>query len=438
MRPYPTTVGLTAIVAASGVLLFAAVRADSEATSRSASAGNATAGQVEIPGDWPQWRGPFRNGEAVGARLPEEWPSGPLPVKWRTPLGEGYSSPVIVGGRLYLHAREGEREVVQCLDAETGEELWRFGYVAPYEMHPAAKGHGRGPKATTTVAAGRVFAFGISSILSCLDAQTGELLWQRDLPKDFEGKPAEYGSSGSPLVDGDLVVVPVGGEKGGAVMGFRASSGEPAWKAVPGELPAMNAPMVAQLAEARQVITFTEKQLVGLERESGEVLWSYPYETPYRQNIVTPVIVGDRVIASGTGNKGFSLRIARDDKEVYAEEIWTNELFRLYMSSPVVVGEHVYGHNQRGQLVCVDVFTGETAWAVGNFGKYCSIVVVGERLLVLNDAGELVVVQADPEEYREVGRSTVSESQTWSHLAVVGNRLYVRDSEAVKCLVVGE
>ena len=384
--------------------------------------------------DWPQWRGPNRDGVASGFKLPAEWPKGELKSVWKIPLGDGYSAPVIVGGKLYTHDREGDDEFVYCLDAATGKQIWRFGYAAPYKMHDAATGHGLGPKATTTVVDGRVYAFGISSILSCLDAETGKPVWQHDLKVEYDAAPAEYGTAGSPLVDGSLVIIPVGGKKGGSVMAFDKKDGKFVWKAVPGELPAMSSPIAVDLAGVRHVLTFTEKQFVGLHAGTGKVLWSYPFTTSYRQNIVTPVTVGDLVIASGIGKYTFALRVTKSNKGVTMSEAWMNRDFNMYMTSPVAVGDHLYGVGRNGVMHCVNIATGKTVWLGGQIpGDYWSIVVAGDRLLVLDTEGRLTVLKADPGGYQELGQSKVSDGQTWSHLALVGSSIFVRDRKQLAC-----
>jgi len=217
-------------------------------------------------------------------------------------------------------------------------------------------------------------------------------------------------------------------------MAFDANSGRTAWKAVAGELPAMSSPVAAKLAGRLQVICFTEKQLVGLDPNSGELLWSYPFRTAYRQNIVTPLIHDDAVIESGYMKYTFALRPAISDAGMSVRRLWRSRELRCYMSSPVLVGNYVYGQGARGELVCLDARSGKKQWSGGQFGRYCSIVVARDKLLVLSNTGQLTVLKATPEKYAPLCTYRVSAQPTWAHLAAVGQRLYVRALRELICL----
>ncbi len=376
--------------------------------------------------DWPQWRGPTRDGHAPWLKLAEQGIRN-LPVRWQVDVGQGYSGPVVAGERVYIHERVGERERIRALSRADGRDLWSYSYPAPYEMHPAARAHGPGPKATPTVRDGYIWAYGISSILTCLDAQTGRLIWQVDMKRAYGAAPAEYGTAASPLVTDRIVVVPVGGEQG-SVMAFDRRSGRRLWAAVPGEMAAYSSPMLFRLAGVDQVVTFTERQFVGLEPNDGELLWSYRFTTPYRQNIVTPIALGaDRVLAAGVLRYAFALQVRHVGEGLVAKELWKNRDLPAYMSSPVRVGGYAYGLGRRRQFVCVNLADGSTCWQGGGFTEYCSIVAAGEKLLVMDASGVLYVLRADPRKFQIISRWRVSDTEVWAHIAVTDRSLFVRN-----------
>ena len=384
--------------------------------------------------DWPQWRGPQRDGVARGVRPPAQWPDK-LRELYRVELGEGHASPVIIAGRLYTFFRAGDREVVRCLDADAGKEVWSFDYAAPYKVDPAAAQHGPGPKVTPTVADGRVYTQGMSSQLYCLDATSGKVLWHRDLAKEYKTDGPQYGTSASLLVDGDLVIALTGGRKEGAVVAFDKSTGQERWK-TPTDGPAYAAPMAFALAGTRQLLTFTRGSFIGLSPQDGRILWQIPYTTNYEQNILTPVVWNDLVIISGFARPTLALRVSRAGEQFKAEEVWKNNDLRMYLSSPVIVGDHLYGHNfsrAGGPIVCIDLKSGKTVWSKGRMGDYVSLVVLGDRLLCLDETAELTVLEATPKEYKELAKYKVSDSPTWAHLAVTPGRLYVKDKTRLIC-----
>jgi len=386
-----------------------------------------------IAADWPQWRGPNRDGHAPGASLPDSFQTASLKRLWSVSSHPGYSGPVISKGRLVLFGRSGDDEVIECRDAESGERLWARSYPAPYKVNPAAREHGPWPKSTPTCDGDRIYCMGISSVLSCLAADTGKLIWRRDLAKEV-GANAEYGAAASPLVLDKLLIVPVGGDRGGSIMAFDRQTGRTVWSAVPGQLPAMSSPIRAELGGVEQVVSFTEKELVGLSPSTGKVLWRYPYRTAYRQNIVTPVVCGDAVIESGYMKYTFALKPVRLAGGGFEPKlVWRSRDLRCYMSSPVLVAGYLYGQGARGELVCLDARTGQKQWSGGSFGRYCSIVVAADKLLILSDSGKLTVVAACPQQYRPLAAYPVCDEPTWAHLAVVGSRVYVRGLHKLVC-----
>jgi outer membrane protein assembly factor BamB len=382
--------------------------------------------------DWPQWRGLHRDGVAVGAKLPASWPER-LPVKWQTPAGRGYSAPVVSRGRVFIVERRGGEEVVRALDADSGKQVWEHAVPAPYKTHPYAAGLGDWPKATTTVAGGKVFSFGISGILSCLEEEGGRPVWKRDLGSEFKSMPL-FGAAASPLVEGGLVILPVGhAETSGGLMAFRASDGEIVWRAVK-DGPSYSSPIAADLAGVRQVISLTAKNLVGVSLKEGRELWSYPFELPYDETIVTPMVWKDLVIFAGRNEGGTrALRLRRDGEKVVPDEVWKQKA-PVYMCSPVISGDLLFAvEHVTGKLFCLKIADGSFAWKEGKFGDYASLVLAGDRLLVLASSGELTVIEPSAESYKPVASIPLSDASTYAHLVVVGSRLYVRDSGRVLC-----
>lgn len=380
--------------------------------------------------DWPQWRGPQRDGVANGLRPPQHW-TGELEQAWRVEVGLGHSSPVVVGNRVYVLTRQEESEFVRCLALDDGQELWRHHYAAPYEVNPAAAGHGAGPKSTPVVAGDRLVTLGISGILTCWNTAKGKRLWQRKFDKQFEHTSPLYGTATSPLVDGEQVLVHVGGDKGGALSAFALDDGEVAWS-YSDDGPAYSSPIVAQIGGRKQVIAQTETLCVGLDRADGTLLWKIPFETEYVQNAVTPVVYEESVIFSGL-NKGVArYRIDYVDDEWRTDESWLNREVSLYMSSPVAAGQRLFGfsHKQKGQLFALDLTTGETLWTgPGRLADNVALVRTGTVLWALTSGGELIAFGDGEQEYTELARYRVADGPTWAHPVMLPGGVLVKDAE---------
>jgi outer membrane protein assembly factor BamB len=310
------------------------------------------AGGLEA-GDWPQWRGPERDGRLGDVGAPEAWPPGLAPA-WRLEVGTGHASPVVAGDRVYVFSREGDDEVVQGLDLATGARVWRQAYPAPYRMNPAASGHGKGPKSTPVVADGRVCTFGISGILSCFDATTGGLLWQKEFASQYDQTSPLYGVAMSPVVDDGHLIAHVGGPGNGALTAFDTTTGDVVW-AWQGDGPGYASPVVAEIAGERQIVTFSESFLVGVSAKGGELRWKLPFTTSYVQNAVTPIVDGDTIIYSGLDHPVRALKVVRRGTTWTTESLWENDAVAAYMSTPVLVDGRLFGlsHRKRGQFFCL-------------------------------------------------------------------------------------
>ncbi len=375
--------------------------------------------------DWPQWRGPNRDGVAGNIALPERWPER-LNKSWELEVGEGHASPVVVGKHLYVFSRAKEHEVVRCVEAKSGKVLWEHSYAAPYKVDPAAAGHGPGPKATPTFHQGKLYTQGMSSQLRCFDAGDGKVIWEHDLLKKYDAVGPQFGTSASLLIEGDLVIALVGGWKKGAIVAFERETGKERWS-TPCDGPAYCSPIAVDLTGVRQIITLTRGEFLALAPKDGRLLWRMEYATAYEQNSVTPVVWKDLVIISGYGKPTLAIRVKRDGDQFTTEEVWKNSRLRMYMSSPVVSGDYLYGHDQGGRMVCIELATGKTMWFGGSLGDYASIIRVGDRLLCLDDFAQLTVFAANPKELKVLASIRVSDSPTWAHLAISPGRLFVKD-----------
>lgn len=379
--------------------------------------------------EWSQWRGPQRDGTTTMA-LPAKWPAT-LTKRWEIVVGAGHSSPVVTGDRVVIHTRTGDREVIRAVALSSGKEMWRDEYAAPYIVNPAARAHGPGPKSTPTIAGGRVFAFGISGILSALDFKTGKVLWRTQPPP----APPEFGTAMSPLVLGTMVIAHTGGQKGGALTAFDAATGKPRWQWT-GDGPAYVSPVAATIGGVRHVITQTQKSIVSVNAADGTLLWQAPFTTPYEQNSVTPVVSGDLVIYSGLDHGISAVRLARKGSQWVATPAWKSDQASMYMSSPVVSKTTLYGlsHRNRGQFFAIDLATGKTLWTTpGREGENASLIAAGNVLLLSTTNAELIVARPDPTKFEELRRYKVADSPVWAHPALAPGSLLIKDVDKLIC-----
>jgi outer membrane protein assembly factor BamB len=378
--------------------------------------------------DWPQWRGPNRDGTGAVFTEPARWPET-LTERWKIAVGGGHSSPVLVGNRIYLHSRQKDDEVIAAIDAATGKVVWQDRYPAPYRMNPAAAGHGPGPKSTPVVAQGRVVALGISGILSALDAATGKVLWRKPAP----AVPPLFGTAMSPAVDAGLVIAHVGGHDSGALTAFDAATGAEKWK-WSGDGPGYASPVIGTFAGTKQVITQSQDRLVSVSAESGHLLWELTLKTPYQQNSVTPLVYKDMVIYSGLEHPVVAVRPVNKAGRWTVEKVWENTDAGMYMSSPVIAGTTLFGmsNRNRGHFFAIDLANGKTLWATrGREAENAAIVNAGKLLFILEADAELVIARANAASFDVIRRYTVANSPTWAHPVIDGNRIFVKDADTL-------
>jgi len=388
--------------------------------------------------DWPQWRGPQRDGISKETGLLKEWPKdGPKLLWQRKDLGSGYSTPSVVGDRLYVISNQGmENESVQALNVKDGKETWsvRIGKVGPNEgpQYPASR-------STPTVEGQVLYALGSDGDLACLETANGKIRWQKNLRTDFGGKPGKWAYAESPLIDGDALVITPGGSTA-TLVALNKKNGEVIWKSViPNGDPAAYASIViGEPAGVKQYIQFLEKGVVGVDAKTGKFLWRYDKTAESSPaNIPTPVVDKDYVYtATGRGGGGL-IKVNKNGAAFEAEQVYFNAKLPMQIGGAVKLGEHLYGTTGQG-LLCAEFLTGNVKWqerAVGA-GSLC---LADGNLYVHGENGDVALVEASPDSYREKGRFTPPEapdrgrSKAWAYPVVADGRLYIRDLASLWC-----
>lgn len=380
------------------------------------------------PTDWPQWRGPERNGIASDVAGADRWTRAPEKI-WTKEIGTGHSSPVILDNRVFTHSRQGDDEVVSSFKLSSGETIWQTKYPAPYKMSSAAMSHGKGPKSTPVIHHGKLVTLGISGILSCFDLESGKNLWSHDFSGVFEKTSPLYGTAMSPIVVGNRVIAHVGGNDQGALRAYSLDSGKLIWS-WDEDGPGYASPVLANLEGVEQIVTQSQEKIIGISLKDGSGLWQIPFSTPYVQNIVTPIIFGDLLIFSGLQNGTFAIRLKEEKGRWLTQEVWKNSAVSSYMSSPVLEGNLMFGfsHYKKGQLFCLDPRNGENLWiGPGRQGESAALILSEEFLFVLDTDAEFQVYENSGEGLKAVAEHTVADSPTWAHPVVLGSRVLIKD-----------
>jgi outer membrane protein assembly factor BamB len=382
--------------------------------------------------DWPQFLGPHRDG-SIEAHLDVWGEEGPT-VVWRRRGGEGFSGIAVADGRAYTLWAEGRREYLVCLDAATGALVWRQQTGGKY-FEPQG---GNGPRSTPAVADGLVHAVSATGALVTVDAVSGEPVWSVDLPTAFGTGLPSWGFSGSPVVEGDLLLAETGGGDGSSLTAFERRSGSVVWS-VESDGMGYSSPTILELAGQRQAVFFTALDLVAVTPGDGRLLWRYGWPTPYGVNAATPVLAGsDRVFISSGYDTGSALvHVTSEAGAMAAEAGWTSRHMRNHMATSVVAGGYIYGFDNT-LLKCIAADTGQERWKARGYGKG-TLIRAGELLVVLSEDGQLALVRARPEAHDELARARVLDGRRcWTAPSLAGRRLFLRDDTQVVCVEVPE
>jgi outer membrane protein assembly factor BamB len=371
---------------------------------------------------WTNFRGPRRDGKYEEANISTNWPANGLPVVWKQPVGVGHASFVVADGKAYTIEQRRSQEVVAAYDMNNGRELWTQKWNAAYTDET-----GDGPRATPTWDAGRIYALGATGELRCLDANSGAVIWGKNILSDNQAKNLPWAMAASPLIVDDKVIVLPGGTSGKSVVAYNKNSGAPVWRVL-NDTQAYVSPMLVELAGRRQIVVVSASRVVGLAPENGALLWEYPWNTDMGINVSQPVIV-DRnrfFISSGYGKGAALVEVKGSGNSFTASTVWENNNMKNKFNSSVLHNGYVYGLDE-GILVCLDVNTGERKWKNGRYG-YGQIILAGSHLIVTSDQGDVALVKATPDAYTEVARFTAVPGKTWNYPALAGGRLLVRNS----------
>jgi len=382
--------------------------------------------------DWPQWLGPDRNGTSSESVQP--W-KGELKTLWRQPLGEGHGGPVVSRGRVIIHSKvDGkEKEQVACFDATTGKELWRSVYDRPAFTNI----YGNGPRSTPLVDGDRVYTVSPTGLLTCWDFNSGEQKWQIDLLKQFDARNLFFGVSTSPIIDGEKLLIMVGGPES-SIVALDKQTGKTLWKSG-GDRASYSSPVLTVQDGKKLALFLTQQGVVALDPADGTQLWKFPLVDRLNESSTTPVRIGDVVFASSVTFGSVGLKLTTKDGKPAQERLWKNNL-NSYFATPVAYNGHLYAVfvtglvNPSAELHCLDPMTGKSLWSKPNVGKYhATALLARDRLLVLEENGDLVLVEPNPREYKELARAKVC-GQTWAHPALSDGRLYVRDGKELICV----
>lgn len=397
--------------------------------SPSAYSGAESARSAQTWLDFPQFLGLWRDGTVPGVSLARDWTQRPPRALWRRQLGAGWSGFAVSGANAVTQEQRGEYEAVVCYDLLIGDVRWVHAHAARYETKIA----GIGPRATAAIADGRVFALGATGILDCIDERSGELVWERDVLADNGAVNNPWGTSCSPLLHDGLVVVTPGGSNGRSMVAYDARNGERRWSGGT-DRAGYSSPCLAELAGAPQLLALNAASLAAQDPASGALFWSVAW-SDRNPNVAQPLVVAPDavIVSSGYGVGAARFRVARDAVGGFeVQEEWSSRALKSKFANFVHRAGFLYGFDD-GILACVDAATGRRSWKAGRYG-HGQLLLVDDLLLVVSEPGDIVLVEATPEEHRELARAQALDDKTWNPPALAAPYLLVRNDLEAVCL----
>jgi outer membrane protein assembly factor BamB len=386
--------------------------------------------------EWTQWRGPARDGSVTNKNVPAAWPES-LQRRWRVEIGEGYSSPVVSGGRAFVHGRRDPEEIVESINLADGKVVWEQKYKAEFKKNQYAVEMAKGPNATPLVVDSRLFTLGVTGILNAWDTATGKLLWSKDFSNAIDTSKLFCGTAASPLLVNGRVVVQVGSDiHGGQMVALNPATGATEWE-WKGLGPGYASPVMIEVGGSQQIVSMTEGSIVGLDGKTGKELWSVPFPDEWHENIATPLWTGTHLIVSGTRQGTHAYTLGKNAEKWQATEAWKNPDIAMYMSSPVFGDGLIYGHSskRKGQFFAIDAKTGAVRWTTeGREGEHASLLLTPQHVVFLTNGADLIVAKRGTPAFTVERRYEVAESSTFATPVLLGSNILVRDATGLMLL----
>ena len=383
--------------------------------------------------DWPQFLGPARNGVYTGSDLADSWPKEGPPVLWRKRIGQGFSAPAVSSAKLILFHRLENQEIVECLDAADGKSIWTFEYPTSYRDD---FGFDEGPRATPTITGGKVFTFGAEGALHCLDFNSGKKIWSVNTKSAFQAPKGFFGMACSPLVEGNAVLLNIGGADGAGIVAFDAATGKLLWKATEDEA-SYSSPVAATLNDRRYAFFFNRRALVALDPSNGKVFFDFPWRPKIHASVsaAAPLVIGDQVFLSASYQTGAILLHVENNR---VEKVWSaDDALSNHYATSVYHDGFLYGYDGRQEsgpnLRCVELKTGKIRWSEDRFGAG-TVTLAGHRLFLLKENGELLLAPASPDSFKPIARAQILPNGVRAYPAVADGHLYARSKDTLICV----
>ncbi len=379
--------------------------------------------------DWTQWRGNLRTGHLMReSGWPDSVSDTALEQLWAVKLGPSYSGPIVVGDRVFAtETLDKKYEVVTAFDRTSGKPLWNARWEGAMAVPFFAQANGSWIRSTPTYEDGKLYVGGMRDVLVCLNAESGDEIWRVDFPSQLKSELPSFGYVSSPLIDGDFLYT----QAGGGFCKINKHDGQLVWRTLVdgGGMngSAFASPVLADLAGVSQLLVQSRTDLCGIDQETGDTLWKVEIPTFRGMNILTPTVIEkeDSVFVSSYGGTTQLIKISREGEKFTSSQVWNNGS-QAYMNSPVVIDNHVYMHLRNQRFACYDLTTGTETWRSRPMGKYASMIANGDKILALDERGELLLIKANPEKFELLSSRKVGDD-SWAHLAIRGNQIFVRN-----------